>query len=119
MAATNHPHLSSGFGRDSNIPDGNYIDLNLTRVEPVDGMAAHGVFPPFRKGDVILWHGRLARVGGFMDGRISLHSFSLRNKRLTQNANPNECNRLFSQQIFNRSEQPQFLPLINGVGFLE
>jgi hypothetical protein len=75
--------------------------------------------PPFRKGDVVLWCGRLARVGGFMDGKLSLHSFGLRNKWFTQNASPDECTRLFNQQIFYKSEQPQFLPPINGVGLLE
>jgi hypothetical protein len=75
--------------------------------------------PPFRKGDVVSWHGRFARVGGFMDGcGISLHSFGLKNKRFTQDANPNECTRLFNQHVFSRREQPQFLPPINGVGFL-
>jgi hypothetical protein len=54
-----------------------------------------------------------------MDGRgISLHSFGLKNKRFTQAANPNECARLFNQHVFSRQEQPQFLPPINGLGFL-
>jgi len=75
--------------------------------------------PPFRKGDVVLWHGKLARAGGYLDKhRISLHSFGLKNKRFTQATNPNECTRLFNQHIFSRQEQPQFLPPINGVGFL-
>jgi len=54
-----------------------------------------------------------------MDGQVSLHSFGLRNKRFAQNANPNECTRLFNQEIFNRLEYPQFLPPLKGVGFLE
>jgi len=74
---------------------------------------------PFKKGDVVLWRNRLARVGGFMDGRISLHTLELKNRRFTQNADPNECVRLFNQQVFARFETPQFLPPINGVGFPE
>jgi len=46
------------------------------------------------------------------------HSFGLRNKRLTQNADPNECTKLFNQQIFYKLENPQFFPPINDVGFL-
>jgi hypothetical protein len=73
--------------------------------------------PPFKKGDVVQHRRRLVRVGGFMDGRVSLHSFGLRNKRFTQNAKAEDCTRLFNQQVFNRREIPQFLPPINGVGF--
>jgi hypothetical protein len=72
---------------------------------------------PFRKGDVVLWRNRLARVGGFMEG-LSLHGFGLTNKRFTQTAKLGECKRLFNQQIFSKYENPQFLPPINGVGFL-
>lgn len=54
-----------------------------------------------------------------MDGHgISLHSFTLRNKRFTQDAKPNECAKLFNQHVFSKQEQPQFLPPVNGVGFL-
>jgi hypothetical protein len=101
-----------------------YARRQLHRLEPDKGgfrrrYGGSWSTPPFRKGDVVLWHGRLARVGGFMDGYgISLHSFGLKNKRFTQDANPNECTRLFNQHVFSRREQPQFLPPINGVGFL-
>jgi hypothetical protein len=92
-----------------------YTRRQLHRLEPEKGgvrrrYGGSWSIPPFKKGDVILWHGRLARVGGFMDGKVSLHSFGLRNKRLTQNAIPNECTKLFNQQIFNKSEQLQFFP---------
>ena len=102
-----------------------YARRQLHRLEPDKGgvrrrYGGSWSTPPFRKGDVVLWRGKLARVGGFMDGyRISLHSFGLKNKRFTQDANPNECARLFNQHVFSRREQPQFLPPINGVGFLE
>jgi len=100
-----------------------YARRQLHRLEPDKGgvrrrYGGSWSIPPFKKGDVVLWCGKLARVGGFIGGRISLHSFGLRNKRLTQNADPSECAKLFNQQIFNKSEQPQFLPPINGVGFL-
>jgi len=100
-----------------------YARRQLHRLEPNKGgirrrYCGSWSIPPFKKGDVILWHGKLARVGGFMDGRISLHSFGLRNKRFTQNAKTEECTRLFNQQIFYRLEQPQFLPPMNDVGFL-
>jgi hypothetical protein len=101
-----------------------YARRQLHRFEPDKGdvrrrYGGSWSIPPFRKGDVVLWCGRLARVGGFMDGKLSLHSFGLRNKRFTQNANPDECTRLFNQQIFYKSEQPQFLPPIKGVGLFE
>jgi len=99
-----------------------YARRQLHRLEPNKGgvrrrYGGSWSIPPFRKGDVVSWHGRLARVGGFRDGKVSLHSFGLRNKRFTQNASPDECTRLF-QQIFAKCEKPQFLPPINGVGFL-
>jgi len=96
-----------------------YARRQLHRLEPdKDGVrrryGGSWSIPPFRKGDVVLWHDRLARVGGFMDGcRISLHSFGLKNKRFTQDAKPNECVRLFNQHLFSRQEQPQFLPPIS------
>jgi len=101
-----------------------YARRQLYRLEPDKGgvrrrYGGSWSIPPFRKGDVVLWHDRLARVGGFMDGHgISLHSFGLKNKRFTQAANPSKCVRLFNQHVFSRQEQPQFLPPINGVGFL-
>jgi len=53
----------------------------------------------FRKGDIVLWKDRLARVGGYMNGRVSLHSFDVESMRFTQKANPDECVRLFNQKI--------------------
>jgi hypothetical protein len=53
-----------------------------------------------------------------MDGKLSLHGYGLKNRRFTQDANPHECTKLFNQHIFGKQEQPQFLPPINGVGFL-
>jgi len=57
---------------------------------------------PFKKADVVVWRGQLARVGGYMDGRISLHAFTLKNKRVTQNARRKDCTRLFNQRIFGK-----------------
>lgn len=101
-----------------------YARRQLHRLEPSKGGARRRYgdswsIPPFKKADVVLWHGKLARVGGFMDGQISLHTYGLNNKRFTQKANPNECTRLFNQQIFAMYKVHQFLPAINGVGFLE
>jgi hypothetical protein len=100
-----------------------YARRHLHRLEPDKGdirrrYGGSWSIPPFRKGDVVMRHGRLARIGGFMGDGISLHSFGLRNKRFTQSADPSECTGLFNQQIFNRREIPQFLPPINEVGFL-
>ena len=92
-----------------------YARRQLHRLKPDEGgirrrYGGSWSTPPFRKGDVVLWHSRLARVGGFMDGRgLSLHSYGLRNKRLTQTAKPEDCTRLFNQQILARFERPQFL----------
>lgn len=72
---------------------------------------------PFRKADVVLWRGKLARVGGFMDGRISLHKFNLENKRITQRAKPEECVHLFNQAIFGERSVP-IPPTTEAVGFL-
>ena len=68
---------------------------------------------PFKKADVVLWRGRLARVGGYMDRCISLHAFTLKNKRITQKAKPEDCERLFNQRVFGMRETPQFLPAMN------
>ena len=40
----------------------------------------------FKKGDIVLHRNRLARVGGYMNGKISLHTVGLKNKRFTQRA---------------------------------
>lgn len=55
----------------------------------------------FKKGDIVLWKGKLARVGGYLEskGTISLHTFDVDNKRFTQNAKPEDCIRLFNQRI--------------------
>jgi hypothetical protein len=92
-----------------------YARRQLHRLEPDKGgirrrYGGSWSIPPFRKGDVVQYHGKLARVGGFMDGRgLSLHSYGLRNRRFTQTAKPEDCFRLFNQQIFSRLERPQFL----------
>jgi len=100
-----------------------YARRQLHRLEPDKGgvrrrYGGSWSLPPFKKDDVVQHRSRLARVGGFMDERISLHSFGLRNRRLTQTARSEECNRLFNQQMFSRSERPQFLPPMNGADFL-
>lgn len=53
----------------------------------------------FRKRDVVLYRGGLARVGGYRNRLISLHGVDVDNKRFTQRANPNDCVRLFNQRI--------------------
>jgi hypothetical protein len=53
----------------------------------------------FKKGDIVLYRNRLARVGGYMNGKISLHTAGLKNKRFTQRAEPKECVRLYNQKI--------------------
>jgi len=53
----------------------------------------------FKKGDIVLYRKRLARVGGYMNGKISLHTVGLKNKRFTQRAEPKECIRLYTQKI--------------------
>ncbi len=100
-----------------------YTRRQLHRLEPDKGgvrrrYGGSWSIPPLRKGDVVLWRERFARVGGFMGDGVSLHSFGLKNKRFTQTAKVEECTRLFNQQIFTKRENPQFLPPINGVGFL-
>ena len=99
-----------------------YARRQLHRLEPDKGgirrrYGGSWSISPFRKGDVVQYQNGLARVGGFMDD-LSLHRFSLANKRFTQTAKLGECKRLFNQQIFSKYENPQFLPPINGVGFL-
>ncbi|GEM_PF-372407 len=54
---------------------------------------------PLKKNDVIIYNGKPARIGGFMDKRMSLHNYDLNNKRFTQNAAPDKCYRLFNQRI--------------------
>jgi len=94
-----------------------YARRQLHRLEPDKGdirrrYGGSWSIPPFKKADVVLWRGQLARVGGYMDGAISLHAFTLKNKRITQDANPADCTRLYSQRIFYRQETLQFLPAL-------
>lgn len=102
-----------------------YARRQLHRLEPDKGgvrrrYGGSWSILPFRKGDVVQWHGKLARVGGFMDGRgLSLHSYGLKNRRLTQTAKPEECTRLFNQQVFIKHEPLQFLPRMNSGVSLE
>jgi hypothetical protein len=53
----------------------------------------------FKKGDIVRYRNRLARVGGYMNDKISLHTVGLKNKRFTQHADPKECIRLYNQKI--------------------
>ena len=53
----------------------------------------------FRKGDIVFWKDKIVRVGGYMNEKVSLHSFDIDNRRLTQKGNPSECARLFNQKI--------------------
>ncbi len=99
-----------------------YARRQLHRLEPDKGgirrrYGGSWSISPFRKGDVVQYPNGIARVGGFMDD-LSLHRFSLANKRFTQTAKLEECKRLFNQQIFSRYEVPQFIPPMNSVGFL-
>jgi len=54
---------------------------------------------PFKKNDVVIFNGGLARTGGFMRKRISLHNYDLDCKRFTQTAKPEEYCKLFTQRI--------------------
>jgi hypothetical protein len=60
----------------------------------------------FKKGDIVVYRGRLARVGWYMNGRMSLHTFDLHNKRFTQRADPEECRKLFNQRILYKAAIP-------------
>jgi hypothetical protein len=53
----------------------------------------------FKKGNAVLYRNQVARVGGYMKGKISLHTVGLQNKRFTQCAEPKECFRLYNQKI--------------------
>jgi len=92
-----------------------YARRQLHRLEPSRGgvrvryggsLSIH----PFRKADVVVWRGRLVRVGGFIGRHLSLHTFTLKNERVTQNAKPKDCTRLFNQRIFGC----QFLPRLKS-----
>jgi len=60
----------------------------------------------FKKGDVVLYKDGLARVGGYRNGRISLDTFDVENRRFTQRANPSECIRVFNQRIIYAAIHP-------------
>lgn len=62
----------------------------------------------FKKGDIVLWKDKIARIGGNMNGKLSLHSFNVANNRFTQNANTTDCLRVFNQRIMYSCMQ--FLP---------
>jgi hypothetical protein len=78
----------------------------LHRLEPGKG----GIRPPyggsvalsFKKNTVVEYHGKLYRTGGTTKGRLSLHSFDLDNRRVTQNAKPEQCKKLFVQTWFQK-----------------
>lgn len=53
----------------------------------------------FKKNDVVIYQGELARIGGYMGNRMSLHEFDLDNKRFTQSGNPLDCIKLFNQKV--------------------
>jgi len=66
----------------------------------------------FKKGEIIIYKNRLARVGGYKNNLMSLHIFNLNNKRFTQNAEPKDCSKLFNQKIMS-----QFILPLKSVGF--
>lgn len=78
----------------------------LHRFEPQKG----GVRPPyggsvalgFRKNTVVEYQSKLYRTGGTTKGKLSLHSFDYSNRRITQNAKPEECRKLFVQTWFQK-----------------
>lgn len=84
---------------------------------PYGGSMALG----FRKNTVVEYRGRLYRTGGTTNGRLSLHSFDFENRRVTQNARPEECRKLFRQSWFSAAvknnqggEERHFLPRMNA-----
>lgn len=54
----------------------------------------------------MVWRGMLTRVGGYMNNRISLHAFNLKNRRIKRDVKPGECVRLFNQRVFWMRESP-------------
>lgn len=74
---------------------------------------------PFKKADVVMWRRVLARVGGYKDGRISLHTFTLENRRITQSARVDDCVRLFNQRVFSMRKMPQFPATLNDGASLQ
>lgn len=78
----------------------------LHRLEPQKG----GIRPPyggsvalgFKKNTVVKYKGKLYRTGGTTKGWLSLHSFDYANRRVMQNAKPEECRALFIQNWFQK-----------------
>lgn len=66
--------------------------------KPYGGSTALG----FKKNTVVEYRGKLYRTGGTTKGRLSLHSFDFRNKRVTQNARPKDCRPIFQQTWFSK-----------------
>ena len=79
----------------------------LHRLEPQKG----GIRPPyggsvalgFKKNTVVEYQGELYRTGGTTKGRLSLHSYNYDNRRITQNAKPEQCKKLFVQSWFEKT----------------
>lgn len=65
---------------------------------PYGGSTALG----FKKNTVVWYKEKLYRTGGTTKGRLSLHSFDFENRRVTQNARPEDCVRLFQQTWFKK-----------------
>ncbi len=82
------------YGSDTKTAEGSFTSWNLN-VQEKERNSIH----PFKKNDVVIYKGTLARVGGFMGKRMSLHNYDLENKRSTQSTSPLGCNRLFNQKI--------------------
>jgi len=81
-----------------------YSRRQLHRFEPTKGgikvrYGGSNSLKQFKKNDVVIYKGELARVGGYLKKKMSLHNFDLNNKRFTQNAKPKECQKLFNQKI--------------------
>ncbi len=53
----------------------------------------------FKKNDVVVYQRELARVGGYMNNRLSLHEYDIGNKRFTQNGKAEDCHKLCNQKI--------------------
>ncbi len=64
--------------------------------KPYGGSRACG----FKKNTVVRYRSEFYRTGGSTKGRLSLHSFDFENRRVTQNAKPDECQLLFHQSWF-------------------
>jgi hypothetical protein len=61
---------------------------------------------PFKKGDVVLWKGRVARVGGYRKERLSLHTFDINNTRFSRDARPTDCQKLFNSRVLYQHSKP-------------